>query len=114
MAGSNSQIAYTGLERRPNGVATRDAVWAVVVIVSVVVMVLASGVTVAGLNVQFASAGNAEQEKLMGLVNEPCGVTFKVNVPGCPAATVILVGFEVKVKLAALTWKLWLTGVAAA
>jgi hypothetical protein len=112
IAGSTSQIAYSGPERRPNGGGAKAAVWAVVAIFSVVVTVLVSGVTVAGLNVQFASAGNPVQEKLIGLVNELCGVAVKVNVAGCPAVMVVLVGFEVSVK--SVTWKLWLTGVAAA
>ena len=47
---------------------------AAVVIVSVVFTLLEFGVTEAGLNVQPASAGNPVQEKLIGLVNEPCGV----------------------------------------
>jgi hypothetical protein len=89
-------------------------VWSVVVIVNVVVTVLAPGVTCVGLNVQLASAGNPVQEKLIGLGNELCGVTFKVNVPDLPAAMVVLVGLEVNVKSTALTWKLWLTGVVAA
>ena len=66
---------------------------AAVVIVSVVVTMLEFGVTEAGLNVQPASAGNPVQEKLIGLVNEPCGVyRHSVNVPDCPA--VIVWGFS--------------------
>jgi hypothetical protein len=83
-------------------------------IVSFVVTLLVFGVTVAGLNAQLASAGNPLHEKLIVLVNEPSGVTVKVNVPGWPAVTLALVGFEVTVKSAGLTWKLWLTGMAAA
>jgi hypothetical protein len=41
-------------------------------------------------------------------------VTVKVNTADFPGATVALVGFEVTVKVAASTWKLRLTGVAAA
>jgi hypothetical protein len=47
--------------------------------------------------------GNPLQEKLIGLVNEPCGVTVRVNVPECPAVTVVLVGLEVNEKSAAFT-----------
>ena len=63
---------------------------AAVVIVSVVVTSLELGVTEAGLKVQPASAGNPVQEKLIGLVNEPCGVTVNVIVPDCPAVIVAL------------------------
>ena len=41
-------------------------------------------------------------------------MTVKVNTADCPGATVALFGSEVTVKVAAATWKLWLTGVAAA
>jgi hypothetical protein len=85
-----------------------------VVIVAVVVAALELGVTVEGLNEQFAIAGNPVQAKVIGLANEPCGVAVKVNVPDCPAGTDILAGLEAKVKSDVLTWKLWLTGVAAA
>ena len=101
MAGSTSQIAYSGLDRRPNGNA-RDAVCAAVVMVRVLVTVLEFGVTEAGLKVQPASAGSPLQEKLIGLVNEPCGVTVSVNVPDCPAVIVLLVGLEVNAKSAAI------------
>ena len=101
MAGSTSHIAYSG-DRRPYGDA-RDAVCAVVVMVRVLVAVLEFGVTEAGLKVQPASAGSPLQEKLIGLVNEPWGVTVSVNVPDCPAVTVALVGLEVNAKSAAFT-----------
>ena len=74
---------------------------AAVVIVSVVVTSLEFGVTEAGLKVQPASAGNPVHEKLIGLVNEPCGVTVSVNVPDCPAVTVALLGLGTTVKSAA-------------
>jgi hypothetical protein len=102
MAGSTSNIAYSGLDRRPNGDA-RDAVCAVVVMVRVLVTVLELGVTEAGLKPQAARAGNPLHEKLIGLVNDPWGVTVSVNIPDCPAATVLLVGLKVTVKLAAFT-----------
>jgi hypothetical protein len=73
------------------------------VIVSVVVTVLVFGVTIVGLNPQPARVGNPVQVKLIGLVNEPCGVTVTVNVPECPAVTVVLAGLEVNVKFAAFT-----------
>jgi hypothetical protein len=73
------------------------------VIVRVVVTVVVFGVTEVGLNPQPASAGNPVQEKLIGLVNEPCGVTVSVNVPDCPAETVLLVGLAVKAKSAVFT-----------
>ncbi len=72
-------------------------------IVDVVATVLASGVTFAGLNEHSAIAGNPLHEKVIGLANEPCGVTVMVNVPGCPEATAILAGFGVKVKSAGMT-----------
>jgi hypothetical protein len=90
MAGSTSQIAYSGLERRLNGRA-RDAVLEVVVIVSVVFRVLEFGVTEAGLNVPPARAGSPLHEKLIAVVKEPCGVTVRANSPDDPAATVKLV-----------------------
>jgi hypothetical protein len=102
MAGNTSNIAYSGLDRRPNGDA-RDAVCAVVVMVRVLVAVLEFGVTDAGLKEQAASAGSPLHEKLIGLVNEPCGVTVSVNVPDCPAVTVAVVGLEVNEKAAAFT-----------
>ena len=76
IAGSDNQVAYRGrgVERRPLGVAAgspSDAVWAVVVIVSVVVAAAESGVTVGGLNEQLAMAGNPVQAKLITLVTEP-------------------------------------------
>jgi hypothetical protein len=73
------------------------------VIVSVVVTVWVFGVTVVGLNPQPASAGNPVQEKLIGLVNEPCGVTVSVNGADCPPVIVLLVGLEVNMKSAAFT-----------
>ncbi len=73
---------------------------AAVVIVSVVVTMLEFGVTEAGLKAQVASAGNPVQEKLIGLVNEPCGVTVSVNVPDCPAVIVALLGLGTTVKSA--------------
>jgi hypothetical protein len=102
MAGSTSHIAYSGLDRRPNGDA-RDAVCAVVVMVKVLVTVLEFGVTEAGLKAQPASAGSPLHEKLIRLVNEPWGVTVSVNVPDCPAATFTLLGLEERVKPAAFT-----------
>ena len=76
---------------------------AAVAMVSALVTVLEFGVTEAGLKVQPASAGSPLHEKLIGLVNEPWGVTVKVYVPECPAVTVLLVGLEVNVKSAAFT-----------
>ena len=102
MAGSTNHTAYRGLERRPNG-NTKDAVCAVVVMVRVLVTVLELGVTEAGLKSHPARAGSPLHEKLIGLVNEPWGVTVSVNVPDCPAVTVVLVGVDVNVKLAAFT-----------
>jgi hypothetical protein len=102
MAGSTSNTAYSGRDRRPNGDA-RDAVCAIVVMVRVLVTVLEFGVSEAGLKAQPASAGSPLHEKLIGLVNEPWGVTVSVNVPECPAVTVVLVGLKVNVKLAAFT-----------
>ena len=61
---------------------------AAVAMVSVVFTLLEFGVTEAGLNVQPASAGNPVQEKLIGLVNEPSGITVSVIVPDCPAVIV--------------------------
>jgi hypothetical protein len=71
--------------------------------VRVLVTVLEFGVTEAGLKAQPASAGSPLHEKLIGLVNEPWGVTVSVNVPDCPDVTVVLVGLKVNVKLAAFT-----------
>jgi hypothetical protein len=103
MAGMTSHIAYRLVDRGPNEAGASEAVWDVVVTVSVVGAALELGVTVEGLNVQSASTGNPLQEKLTGLVKEPCGVTVKVNVPGRPAAMVTFVGLEVNVKSAAFT-----------
>jgi hypothetical protein len=66
--------------------------------VIVVVTVLAFGIRELGLNVHPASVGNPVHEKLIGLVNDPCGVTVSMNVPGCPAVTVLLVGLGASVK----------------
>ena len=52
---------------------------AVVAIDSVVVAVAELGVRVAGLNAQLACAGKPLHLKLIGLVNEPCGVTDNVK-----------------------------------
>jgi hypothetical protein len=68
--------------------------------VRVLVTVLEFGVTEVGLKVQPASVGSPLHEKLIGLVNEPCGVTVRVNVPDCPAVTVALLGLVTTVKLA--------------
>jgi hypothetical protein len=76
-----------------------------VVIFSVVVTALALEVTVAeGVNVQPAIAGSPPQERVIALVNGPCGVSVRVNVPGCPAVTLVLDGVVVILK--SLTWKL--------
>jgi len=84
-----------------------------VVMLRVVVTALVLGVAVAeGVNVQPAIAGSPPQERVIALVNDPCGVSVRVNVPGCPAVTLALDEVEVSVK--SLTWKLWLTGVATA
>jgi hypothetical protein len=102
MAGSTSHVAYRGLDRRAIG-DNRDGVCAVVM-VTVLVTVLEFGVTEAGLKLQPASAGiPLLHEKLIGLVNEPCGVTVSVNVADCPAVIVLLVGLKVSVKAAAFT-----------
>ena len=69
----------------------------------VLVTVLEFGVTEAGLKVQPASAGSPLHEKVIGLVNEPCGVTVSVNVPDCPAVTVALLGLGDRVKSVAFT-----------
>jgi len=74
-----------------------------VVIVSVVVTVLEFGVTEAGLKVQPARAGSPLHEKLIGIVNEPCGATVSVSVADCPAVTVAGAGLETNVKSAAFT-----------
>ena len=85
-----------------------------VVMVSVVFAAVVLGVTVAGLNWHAAIAGSPLQEKLIGLVNDPCGVAVKTKTPDCPAVTVALGLLGANVKSAAPTWKLWSTGVAAA
>lgn len=72
--------------------------------VIVVVTVLAFGVRGLGLNVHPASVGNPVHEKLIGLVNEPCGVTVNMKVPGCPAVTVSLVGRGANVKSIAVAF----------
>jgi hypothetical protein len=82
-----------------------------VVTVSVVVTGLAFGVTIAEEKSQPAIAGSPLQERVIALVKEPWGVTVRVNIPGCPAVTLALGGFEARVK--SPIWKLWLTGVAA-
>lgn len=74
-----------------------------VVIVRVVVAVLAPGVSDGELNVQLASSGRPLQEKLMGLVKEPCGVTVKEYVAVWPSVIVWLAGFAASIKLAAFT-----------
>jgi invasion protein IalB len=72
---------------------------------SVAVAVLPLGVTVAeGVKLQVANSGSVPQDKVIALVNEPCGVSVSVNVPGCPAFMLILGGVEVRVK--SLSWKL--------
>lgn len=73
------------------------------VMVTVLVKVLAFGVTEAGLNVHPASDGSPLHEKLIAVVKEPCGVTVRVNVPDCPAATVALLGVVATVKLLPIT-----------
>ena len=104
MAGSASQTAYSGLGRWRNAGGVRDAVRPVVVILRLLVAVLAFGVTVVGLNVQLASTGNPEHEKLIGLGKEPCGVTVTVKGPAWfPADTVSLEGVEDTAKSGAFT-----------
>lgn len=74
-----------------------------VVILRLLVAVLAFGVTMLGLNVQLASAGNPEHEKLIELVKEPCGVTVTVKGAEFAADTVPLDGVEDSAKSAAFT-----------
>src|SRR5258708_10490015 len=105
MAGSSKHTAYSGLERRPEGGSASAVVCAAVVMFSVVVKALTLGVTVAeGVNVQPAIAGSPPQERVIALVNDPCGVSVRVTVPGCPAVTPVFDGGEVILK--SLTWKL--------
>jgi len=111
MAGKSKQTAYR-LDRWLDGTSATAVVWAVVVMFSVAVAVLPLGVIVAeGVKLQLANCGNTPQDSVIALVNEACGVSVSVNVPGCPAFTLVLEGVEVSMK--SLTWKLWLTGVAA-
>ena len=65
-----------------------DADFFAVVIVIVVATALPDGVTVAGLNVQLAPAGNPEHAKLTAELNPFSGVTVSVNVP-CPPETIV-------------------------
>jgi hypothetical protein len=68
-----------------------------------VAALLEFGVTLAGLNPQPDSAGSPVHVKLIGLVNEPCGVTVSVKVPEFPAVTIALVGLDERAKSAAFT-----------
>ena len=66
-AGSSSQTAYSEFERGPVPRAAAE-VCAAVVMVSVVVTVVAFGVTVAdGVKVQVAIAGNVPQDRVIAL-----------------------------------------------
>ena len=66
--------------------------------VRVFVTVLVFGVTVVGLNVQPARAGNPLHGEGDRACKRTFGVTVSVNVPDCPAVTVALLGLEVRVK----------------
>lgn len=82
---------------------TSMAVRPTVVIVSEFVTVLELGVMEDCANTQLARSGRPVQEKLMGVVKEPCGVTVRVKVADCPSVIVWLPGFAVIVKLAGFT-----------
>ena len=71
--------------------------------VSVVVTLLAAGVTDAGLNEQVANAGRPPHEKLTAVAMLPCGVTVKLNVAVCPPVIVWLVGVAASMKLDGFT-----------
>jgi hypothetical protein len=79
-------------------------VCAIVEILRLLVAVLAFGVTVVGLNVQSASAGNPEHAKLIELVKEPCGVAVTVKGAEFPAVTVAVDGVEDSAKSAAVAF----------
>jgi hypothetical protein len=62
--------------------------------------VFAPGTTEAGANEHFKLLGSPEQVSATALLNEPpCGVTFTVEVPELPEATVIAVGLTARAKL---------------
>jgi len=96
-------MANSGLGGRFNAGGTSDAVLDGTVIVSVVVGLLEFGVTEEGLKLQLARFGSPAHEKLIVLVNEPCGVTVKMTDPGLLADTVTLAELGVNVKSGACT-----------
>ena len=63
-----------------------------VVIVRLVAVALALGVTVVGLNKPLPSSGNPEHVKVIELGNEPSGVTVTVTPTELPADTVTAAG----------------------
>src|SRR5512147_2908262 len=66
-----------------------DASLASVEIVSIVVAVLAPGVTVLGDNLQVLPVGSPEHVIWIALLNvPPCGITFNPTDADCPAGTV--------------------------
>lgn len=99
MADRRNHIAYIGVDRGPSGGTAVEAVRAAVVIVRVVAVALALGVTLSGLNTQPAREGNPEHAKVIELENEPCGVTVKVTSTELPADTVGASGVDERAKL---------------
>jgi hypothetical protein len=105
MAGRSNQTAGSRLDRRLDGTSASAVVWLVVVMFSVAVAGPPLRVTVAeGVKTQVANCGSVPQDKVIVLANELCGVSVSVNLPGCPAFTLVLEGVEVSAK--SLTWKL--------
>lgn len=102
-AGSTNHIPYMGCERPPTDERFKDALGAAVVIVSVLLVELESGVSEAGLNIHPPSAGSPLHERLIVPVNVPWGATVTVKVPDCPAVIVALLGFELISKFCELT-----------
>lgn len=86
----------------PPGAGISKAFGPVVVMVSVVVTTPEFGVTEDGEALQVASSGSPLHEKLIGLVNEPCGVIVSVYDAVWPLSTVAAPGFTDTEKSAAL------------
>jgi hypothetical protein len=101
--GNASHVAERKPDPRPNRPDAADVLRDAVAIVRVLVTELEIGVSVAGLKLHPAPAGTPLQDRLIELVNEPCGVTVKVNVPGDPAVTLALPGLADTAKFAAFT-----------
>jgi hypothetical protein len=89
MAAKPGNITTAAYHRAPAAGAGKDktATGAVVLMVTTVDAPVLVSVSVAGLNEQLARLGNPEQEKVIGGVKLPPGVSARVTFADCPART---------------------------